>query len=202
MNSTKHWEKIYDKQFFDTSWYQKIPTHSLDIIKNNNISFDAKIIDVGAGESFFVDNLLELGYKNITILDISQKAIDKVKSRLGSKANGKVKFIVNNILDFKSNEKYDFWHDRSLFHFITNNDDISKYISILKNNTKHNSKITIATFSNKAPDKCSDLFIKKYTETTISNEFNDFKLVDYFFNNHNTPSGNIQEFLFCTFCRK
>ena len=108
-NRKKHWEHIYQtKGFENVSWYQKTPTTSLAFVKKLKIKKSAKIIDIGGGESYFVDHLVELGYKNITVLDISERAIEKAKKRLGNQAKN-VKWIVADAASFEPSEKYDFW---------------------------------------------------------------------------------------------
>lgn len=132
--STKeHWNTIYqNKEANQVSWFQKKPTTSIDLINNLSIKKTASIIDVGGGDSLLVDYLLEEGYTNITVLDISEKAIAKAKDRLGNKAE-KVKWIVSDILDFKSKNQFDVWHDRAVFHFITTQKGIENYIKDLIN---------------------------------------------------------------------
>ncbi|MFC1692854.1 class I SAM-dependent methyltransferase [Candidatus Latescibacterota bacterium] len=129
----KHWENIFaTKKPNEVSWYQKTPETSLVFLNSFNLSNTSKIIDIGCDDSFFVDNLIELGYQNITVLDISEKALERAKTRLGEKAK-KIKWIVSDVTDFKPDTKYDFWHDRAAFHFLTDEEDIEKYITIIKN---------------------------------------------------------------------
>ena len=117
INREAHWESIYrTKKLTEVSWYQPLPETSLNFVHNLSIKNDSKIIDIGGGDSLFVDNLLDLGFVNITVLDISKTAIERAKKRLGKKAQ-LVKWIVSDITDFKPIEKYDFWHDRAAFHF-------------------------------------------------------------------------------------
>ena len=125
-NSTKnHWNSIYStKKLNQVSWYQPIPQVSLDFIESLNFSKDAPILDVGGGDSFLCDNLIELGYSNITVLDISDVAIQRAKRRLGNNAN-KVSWIVSDILNFEPKEKYAIWHDRAVFHFLRENENTS-----------------------------------------------------------------------------
>jgi trans-aconitate methyltransferase len=121
----KHWENIYHtKELNEVSWFQSTPETSLDFFKDFSVPETAKIIDIGGGDSYLVDNLLDLGYKDITVLDISEAAIERAKQRLGERA-GKVKWIVADAVTFKPKEKYDFWHDRAAFHFLTDEQDIS-----------------------------------------------------------------------------
>ena len=195
---TKHWETIYNtKQLCEVSWYQPSPNESLQFIKEFNISKTAKIIDVGGGDSFFVDKLLELGFVNITVLDISEIAINRAKKRLGEKAN-MVTWIVSDIVDFKPSQVYDFWHDRAAFHFLTSEEDITKYISLITSYV--NGILVIGTFSENGPKKCSGIEIKQYTEKSmvekLSDYFNKIKCISI---NHTTPFNTIQNFIFCSF---
>jgi 2-polyprenyl-3-methyl-5-hydroxy-6-metoxy-1,4-benzoquinol methylase len=195
---TKHWETIYNtKQLCEVSWYQPSPNESLQFVREFNISKTAKIIDVGGGDSFFVDKLLEQGYENITVLDISETAINRAKKRLGEKS-GMVTWIVSDIVDFKPSQVYDFWHDRAAFHFLTNEEDINTYISLIKSYV--NGVLVIGTFSENGPKKCSGIEIKQYTEKSmvekLSDYFNKIKCISI---NHTTPFDTIQNFIFCSF---
>lgn len=197
-----HWENIYkSKNYNEVSWYQNKPTVSLDFIKNSNIPLDAKIIDVGGGDSLFVDSLLDLGYTDITVLDISENAINRAKERLGVLAT-KVKWVVSDILDFQSNEKYDFWHDRAAFHFLTEEDQINKYIAILDNLLKDQGALLLSTFSESGPKKCSGIEIRQYSESSIQNKLSQhFKKIKCVYSDHVTPFNTIQNFLFCNFIK-
>ena len=195
---TNHWETIYNtKQLCEVSWYQPSPNESLQFIREFNISKTAKIIDIGGGDSFFVDKLLEQGYVNITVLDISETAINRAKKRLGEKAD-MVTWIVSDIVDFKPSQVYDFWHDRAAFHFLTNEEDINKYISLIKSYV--NGVLVIGTFSENGPKKCSGIEIKQYTEKSmvekLADYFNKIKCISI---NHTTPFDTIQNFIFCSF---
>jgi 2-polyprenyl-3-methyl-5-hydroxy-6-metoxy-1,4-benzoquinol methylase len=195
---TKHWETIYNtKQLCEVSWYQPSPNESLQFVREFNISKTAKIIDVGGGDSFFVDKLLEQGYENITVLDISETAINRAKKRLGEKSE-MVTWIVSDIVDFKPSQVYDFWHDRAAFHFLTNEEDINTYISLIKSYV--NGVLVIGTFSENGPKKCSGIEIKQYTEKSmvekLSDYFNKIKCISI---NHTTPFDTIQNFIFCSF---
>jgi 2-polyprenyl-3-methyl-5-hydroxy-6-metoxy-1,4-benzoquinol methylase len=195
---TKHWETIYNtKQLCEVSWYQPSPNESLQFVSEFNISKTAKIIDVGGGDSFFVDKLLEQGYENITVLDISETAINRAKKRLGEKSE-MVTWIVSDIVDFKPSQVYDFWHDRAAFHFLTNEEDINTYISLIKSYV--NGVLVIGTFSENGPKKCSGIEIKQYTEKSmvekLSDYFNKIKCISI---NHTTPFDTIQNFIFCSF---
>ena len=194
-----HWENIYTtKPITNVSWYQPTPQTSLDFIAKCNINKDAAIIDIGGGDSFLVDHLLELGYTNITVLDISATAIERAKERLGSKAE-LVKWIVSDVVDFIPTEKYAVWHDRAAFHFLNSEDQIKSYTSICNNSITENGNLIISTFSNNGPLKCSAIEITQYTEDKLKSNFNELKFQDSLRVNHPTPFDTEQEFVFCWF---
>jgi 2-polyprenyl-3-methyl-5-hydroxy-6-metoxy-1,4-benzoquinol methylase len=204
MNKVKlHWEKIYSTtQPHEVSWTQAIPHTSLNFIKQAGLSTDAHIIDIGGGDSNLVDHLLELGYKNITVLDISEQALTRAQLRLGEKAK-KVNWIAANVLDFSAISKYDFWHDRAAFHFLTTDADIRKYVSIAEQALKPNGKLCVGTFSTDGPLKCSGLEIKQYKTETLTDAFNScFEKINCIIENHTTPFNTFQNFLFCYLNRK
>jgi ubiquinone/menaquinone biosynthesis C-methylase UbiE len=199
----KHWENLYQtKQLKEVSWFQPTPTTSLEFIKEQNIPTTAKIIDIGGGDSFLADYLLDNGYEDITVLDISQAALNRAKERLGDRA-GKIKWIVADAANFNPPEKYDFWHDRAAFHFLTNEQEINNYIDTIQRSITPNGLVVIGTFSEQGPKKCSGIEIKQYSETSMTNLFAPYfekincKIVD-----HKTPFDTIQNFVFCSFRKK
>ncbi|MDB4438875.1 class I SAM-dependent methyltransferase [bacterium] len=196
----KHWENIYQtKELKDVSWYQPTPETSLGFFKQFNVTKSAKVIDIGGGDSFLVDHLLDLGYEDITILDISAAAIDRAKQRLGKHAK-KVKWIIADIATFKPTEAYDFWHDRAAFHFLTNEQEISTYIDTARQNIKPTGILVIGTFSENGPKKCSGIEIKQYSETTMTNKLKkSFEKLKCITIDHKTPFDTIQNFIFCSF---
>ena len=199
-NRKKHWENIYQtKQINEVSWFQATPETSLDFIRQFNLSITAKIIDIGGGDSFLVDHLLELGYKDITVLDISEGALDRAKQRLGDRAKI-IKWIVADAATFKPTEKYDFWHDRATFHFLTQEEEISNYIDIAQKSIKQNGIIVLGTFSENGPKKCSGIEIRQYSEITMTERLKlFFEKINCITIDHITPSGTIQNFIFCSF---
>ncbi|WP_333877570.1 class I SAM-dependent methyltransferase [Flavobacterium sp.] len=203
MERKEHWENVFStKTEKEVSWYQDYPKTSVDYITALHLPLDAKIIDIGGGDSYLMDALLDLGYTNLTLLDISAKAIERIKARLGEKA-GKVTFIVSDILDFNPTEQYDFWHDRACFHFLTDAVQIQQYVAIVTNALHHKGNVLIGTFSDKGPKKCSGLDIKQYSQEHLRLLFEkDFELNGCFSEDHHTPFGTIQNFLFCGFKRK
>jgi len=159
-----------------------------------------KIIDVGGGDSRLADCLLEKGFEHITVLDISEKAIDKAKERLGSKAK-KINWLVCDITAFQPAIEYDVWHDRATFHFLTTKEQVEKYITLAKKAVK--SFMIIGTFSTNGPLKCSGLEIKQYAEETLEHTFeHDFEKIRCITENHITPFNTAQNFLFCSFKKK
>jgi len=199
-NRKNHWENIYEtKTLKEVSWYQPTPETSLEFIQKMKLSKDAAIIDIGGGDSFLVDHLLDLGFSNISVLDISEKAIERAQKRLGTKA-GLVKWIITDITEFKPKEKYGFWHDRAAFHFLTNQEDVKKYIEIAENSLNQNGVLFIGTFSENGPKKCSGIEIKQYSEESLKAIFqNSFSPIESFTIDHKTPFDTIQNFLFYGF---
>ena len=196
----KHWENIYQtKELKEVSWFQPTPETSLDFFKQLNVPTTAKIIDIGGGDSFLVDHLLDLGYQDISVLDISVAAINRAKQRLGDDAK-KVKWIVANAATFKPAEKYDFWHDRAAFHFLTDEQEISNYLETAQENINPTGVLVIGTFSEQGPKKCSGIDIKQYSETTMTERLKKFfEKIKCITVDHNTPFDTIQNFVFCSF---
>ncbi len=196
----EHWENIYcTKQENEVSWFQQYPKTSMDFVDLFSVSKNSKIIDIGGGDSHFVDALLEAGFTNVTVLDISANAIERAKKRLGQNA-GKVKWIVSDVTEFVPQEKYDFWHDRAAFHFLVNEEQADKYVEIANRGITENGILVLGTFSVNGPKKCSGLDIKQYSEETMSAKFEKyFKRVKCITEDHQTPFNTTQNFLFCSF---
>jgi len=162
----------------------------------------AKVIDIGGGDSFLVDHLLDLGYQDISVLDISAAAIDRAKQRLGERAKN-VKWIVADAATFRPTEKYDFWHDRAAFHFLTNEPEISNYLQTAQENINPLGVLVIGTFSEQGPKKCSGIEIKQYSETSMTDRLNMFfEKIKCITVDHKTPFETIQNFVFCSFRKK
>lgn len=197
----QHWETVYEtKNPNQVGWTQEIPKTSLEFIHSFGLKKTAKIIDIGGGDSKLVDYLLEEGYENVSILDISSKSLEKAKKRLGENAD-KVTWIVSDILDFEPTISYDVWHDRAAFHFLTRPDQINKYLKTARKSVE--GFITIGTFSQNGPKKCSGLEIKQYSEEELTKELkNGFDKIKCVTEDHITPFGTIQNFLFCCFKRR
>lgn len=202
-NRKKHWENIYQtKQLHEVSWYQPTPETSLNFINELGIPKNAKIIDIGGGDSFLVDHLLDADFLDITVLDISEAAIERAKTRLGSKADN-VKWIIADIADFIPTETYDLWHDRAAFHFLTQSTEIERYLSAVKNGVSPNGYLLMGTFSDQGPKKCSGIEIKQYNETTMTALFApEFVKVTCITVDHPTPFNTSQNFIFGCFRRE
>lgn len=203
MGNKAHWENVFStKTEKEVSWYQEYPQTSVDFIKELKISPEAKIIDIGGGDSYFIDALLEAGYSNLYLLDISEQAIIRIKNRLGEHAS-KVTFIVSDILDFEPKITFDVWHDRASFHFLTKRQDIEKYNEIVANAIVSNGKFIIGTFSENGPKKCSGLDISQYSAEALKENFKEnFDLISSITLDHKTPFETIQNFTFCSFVKK
>lgn len=193
-----HWDAIYkNKNSNQVSWTQEIPKTSLDFINSFGIKKTARIIDIGGGDSRLADYLLDEGFENITVLDISAKSLDKAKHRLGAKAQ-KINWIVSDITEFSPTHTFDVWHDRAAFHFLTTHQQVKKYIDIARKSV--DGFLTIGTFSETGPDRCSGLFVKHYSEQTLASELkNGFDKIRCITEDHTTPFGTKQNFLFCSF---
>lgn len=200
-NSKKHWETIYEtKNPNEVSWTQEVPKTSLDFITSFGLNKQAKIIDIGGGDSKLVDYLLEQGFENITVLDISEKALEKAKKRLGEKAH-KINWIVSDITDFEPETTFDVWHDRAAFHFLTTKEQIEKYLSAARKSVI--GYMIIGTFSENGPIKCSGLEIKQYNKETLTAVFDkNFEKIRCITEDHTTPFDTIQNFLFCSYKRR
>jgi len=196
----KHWETIYQtKQLNEVSWFQPVPETSLDFFRELEVPKNAKIIDIGGGDSFLVDHLLKLGYENITVVDISAASLQRAKKRLGEPAN-KVTWIVADASCFEPAEKYDFWHDRAAFHFLTDENEITSYINTAQQNIKANGILAIGTFSEQGPQKCSGIEITQYSEETLTQRFEPFfNKINCSTIDHKTPFDTVQNFVFCSF---
>jgi len=203
IDKKNHWDTIYNsKKNNEMSWFEDVPTISLQFIKELEMKKYAKIIDIGGGESTFVDSLVKMGFTDITVLDISEVAIEKAKIRLGANST-KVKWIVADFTTFVSSEKYDFAHDRAVFHFMTTELEIQKYIHSLTTLLHSLGVYVIGTFSDEGPKKCSGIEIKQYNETALENVFKpDYKMLKSFRSEHLTPSGTIQKFIQASFIKK
>jgi 2-polyprenyl-3-methyl-5-hydroxy-6-metoxy-1,4-benzoquinol methylase len=203
MQSKDHWDKIYSTKATDAvSWFQPHADLSFDIIKATGVAYDAAIIDVGGGASVLVDDLLDHGYSNLTVLDLSAAALAAAQKRLGSRAS-KAKWIEADITkaDLPARQ-FDVWHDRAVFHFLTNIEDRAAYVRAVFNSVKPGGHVIVATFAEDGPAQCSGLPVMRYSANGLHAEFGEsFSLLNHRKEVHHTPSGTIQQFVYC-YCRK
>ena len=201
-NNKEHWEKIFiSNKENEVSWFQEYPKTSVEFFDLFKLPLDANLIDIGGGDSHLVDVFIENRYKNIYVLDISVNAINKTQKRLGANAD-KVHWIVSDILDFKPSVKFDFWHDRAAFHFLTSEENINKYVAIAEESINKDGYLILGTFSESGPDKCSGLEIRQYNAAGLSARFEkSFERIKCIEVQHATPFNTIQNFLFCSFKR-
>lgn len=198
----KHWEHVYARKAADhVSWYRPHLDESLRFLTAINIGLTAAVIDVGGGASTFVDDLLERGYSNVTVLDLSASALEIAKQRLGARASA-VHWICADVTraDLPENS-YDFWHDRAVFHFLVDSAARSRYVDTVRKAVKPGGHIVIATFGPHGPDKCSGLDVLRFTPEALHAEFGDeFARIADSTEIHRTPWGSEQEFVYC-YCR-
>ena len=197
----QHWENIYRTKdtTTDVSWYQNYPQTSVDLILSTKMEKNSSFIDIGSGDSQLVDALLELGFKNLSVLDISSEALEKAKIRLGNKA-ASITWIESDILKFDTSKHFDVWHDRATFHFLTEKKDIAHYVEIADKLIKPKGYLVISTFSLNGPERCSGLDITQYSENSIKETFKKrFNHIRSFKETHATPFNTEQNFLWSIF---
>ena len=182
------------------SWYAAHLDASLDLIESASLSRRAAIIDIGGGESTLVDDLLVRGYKNVTVLDISQAAIDSSKERVG-RSTERVQWITADVSTIEFDlASFDLWHDRAVFHFLTSSNDRATYVRQVARALKPGGHLILGTFGLDGPARCSGLSVVRYDATSLLDEFGErFQLVKSIEEQHRTPFGTIQPFLYCHF---
>jgi 2-polyprenyl-3-methyl-5-hydroxy-6-metoxy-1,4-benzoquinol methylase len=202
MDAKTHWEKVYNtKAPNQVSWYRPHLETSLALINRAAGANSASIIDVGGGESTLVDDLLARGYQNVTVLDISQTAIDVTKKRLKEPAE-RIQWIAGDVTRVKLlRGAYDVWHDRAVFHFLTTTDERVAYVRQVAHAVRPRGHVIVSTFGPEGPTKCSGLDVARYDADSLHEQFGTrFRLVDSAKELHQTPFGTTQQFLYC-YCR-
>jgi ubiquinone/menaquinone biosynthesis C-methylase UbiE len=203
MHSKAHWENVYrNKQADQVSWFQEHAERSLQFIRNTGVAADGHIMDVGGGASTLVDDLLRDGYRNLSVLDISASALQAAQRRLGDAA-ARVGWIEADITQIELPVAgVDVWHDRAVFHFLTDPHDRQRYVQAVQRAVKPGGHVIVATFAEDGPLRCSGLDIVRYRPDTLHGEFGAaFDLVDSADEVHHTPSGSDQKFIYC-YCRR
>ena len=203
INRKIHWEDIYNtKPLDELSWYQPGAETSIQLISELSLPKDAAIIDIGAGDSFLAERLLKIGYTNISVLDISEAAITRARSRLGVSAK-KIKWLVCDVIDFQPQQHYDLWHDRAAFHFLTRLPEIDQYLETAYKALDTEGKLILGTFSNEGPSKCSGIEITQYSEAEMIQKLAPrFTCKSSFTIDHRTPFDTVQNFTFGSFAKK
>ncbi|MBC8153024.1 MAG: class I SAM-dependent methyltransferase [Bacteroidetes bacterium] len=193
--SQQHWNTVYQTKPSDTvSWYEAYPQRSVDTIQAFGLATDARIVDVGGGDSRLVDALLDLGFTNITVLDISSDALERASQ---------VHWVVANITDYRPTQSFDVWHDRAAFHFLTTATAVSSYLDVAGSGIRPGGYLTIGTFSTNGPTQCSNLPVRQYSPDALAGEFSGtFSKLYCEEADHYTPTGTVQAFTFCQFERR
>ena len=203
MNTKTHWEHIYEtKAPTQVSWYQEHAKFSLQYIQNTGIRKTDHIIDVGGGASNLVDDLIADGFQHISVLDVSGVALQLARQRLGPRAID-VNWIEADITQADlPYQAYDVWHDRAVFHFLTQAADRQRYIDIVQHAVRKGGHVIVATFAPDGPERCSGLEVVRYSSESLHAEFGDnFELIDSTHQTHQTPFGTEQKFIYC-YCRR
>jgi 2-polyprenyl-3-methyl-5-hydroxy-6-metoxy-1,4-benzoquinol methylase len=203
MNAKIHWQHIYETKVpTQVSWYQEHARFSLQFIQNTGVQRTGQIIDVGGGASTLVDDLITAGFQRITVLDISTTALELARERLGARASD-VNWVEADMTQVElPHQAYDVWHDRAVFHFLTQVADRQRYINTVRHAVRTGGHVILATFAPDGPDRCSGLDVVRYSPESLHGEFGEtFELVDSSPETHHTPFGTEQRFIYC-YCRK
>ncbi|OIQ84036.1 ubiquinone biosynthesis O-methyltransferase [mine drainage metagenome] len=202
MDKQEHWEKVYREKAPDAvSWYRPHLERSIELIERAAPDRSAAIIDVGGGESTLVDDLLRAGYRDVSVLDISAAAIAFAQRRLGAQSAGVTWWADDVTQADLPPRRYDVWHDRAVFHFLTEPEQRAAYVRQVARAVKPGGHVIVATFGPEGPLKCSGLDVVRYDADALHGQFGaEFRLIESQTEIHETPSGSRQQFLYC-FCK-
>ena len=200
MTTKPHWEQVYQtKKHNEVSWYQDNPTKSYELIVATGVGRKAPIIDVGGGTSHLIEVLLESGFSDLTVLDISGSALQRLRERLGPRAS-LVTLIEADVTEFQPQRRFAVWHDRAVFHFLIKPEERQRYIATLRRSLEPQGQLIIASFGPEGPLRCSGLEVMRYTPEALSAELgSSFHLVESAEEFHTTPTGAKQQFVYCRF---
>jgi ubiquinone/menaquinone biosynthesis C-methylase UbiE len=197
----QYWDNIYYKPEKELNWYEPVPVTSISLIDQPALPKDAAIIDVGGGDGTLARHLVALGYENITVLDVSSRALEIGKRRLGEMASG-IQWIHSNILDFEPPHQYALWHDRASFHFLVQKEEQLAYMRKAYTSLLPAGQLILSTFSDKGPAQCSGLPVQRYTEASMTALLKSlFKRNKSLVRQHITPAHTLQEFIYCRFTK-
>ena len=193
----QHWENVYEtKDSTKASWHQGVPAKSMALIRSTEIPIEAPVIDVGGGASTLVDILMNSQYSDISVMDISAAALAKARERLGEAA-GSVTWIESEVTAFEPLRRYYLWHDRAVFHFLTDASDVRKYLDVLRTALIPRGHFVLATFGPEGPDSCSGLPVQRYSIEKLTDLLQEeFELRTFELEDHSTPTGTVQQFLY------
>lgn len=202
MDRQAHWDRIYStRPAEELSWFQKHPTLSIELIERTGGGPRTAVIDIGGGDSLLIDGLLELGYDDLTVLDVSPAALDRARLRLEDKAES-VRWIAGDVISYEPEREYDLWHDRAVFHFLTAAADRCRYVEVMGQALKPGGQAIIATFSLEGPPKCSGLEVQRYSVESLTAELGaGIELIESRPQVHQTPAGESQPFVYCRLAR-
>jgi SAM-dependent methyltransferase len=197
-----HWENVYrTKGEREVSWFQEAPSVSLELIRSTGTTRRSAVVDIGGGASRLVDALVDEGHESVTVLDLSQSALAAARARLGRLAAG-VTWIVADVVRWKPLQRYDVWHDRAAFHFLTDVADRTAYVGCLREALQPGGHAIIATFALDGPERCSGLPVVRYDTASLGAVLGSaFNLVETRHHDHHTPTGSTQRFQFSVFRR-
>ncbi len=192
-----HWEHIYETRSpTELSWFQTVPSKSIELIRATGVPTEAPIIDIGAGVSSLVDVLRNSDYSNITVMDIANAAIAESRARLGDAASS-IKWVSADVLEWVPRGRYYLWHDRAAFHFLVNQTSAKTYLNTMRAALVPGGYFILATFGPEGPDRCSGLEVQRYSIEMLTDLLGeDFELKSYALEDHTTPTGNVQQYLY------
>jgi 2-polyprenyl-3-methyl-5-hydroxy-6-metoxy-1,4-benzoquinol methylase len=202
MSPKEHWEQVYTrKPAAQVSWYQDHAAQSLQLIRGSGVPRSASVIDVGGGASTLVDDLLDDGYTALTVLDLSDAALQAAQQRLGRRGQS-VRWLQANLTEVQLPLRaYDVWHDRAVFHFLTDAEQRRAYVAAVQRAVKPGGHVIVATFAEDGPTQCSGLPVMRYSPTELHAQFGAaFSLLRQEREEHHTPAGAVQKFIYC-YCR-